>query len=110
SANASGLGPAGRAEIRAGTFGGKARRSQAEWPDRHIGSDQRVARHVVDTRALPRRCIWKRSRAGRRSETVTASPPIALSYGRGHLPVEMPAHAQVTIVRKRPLAKIATCA
>ncbi|KSV75496.1 hypothetical protein N185_16790 [Sinorhizobium sp. GW3] len=32
---------------------------------------------------------------------------IALSYGRGHLPIAMPAVAEATVIRKQPLPKIA---
>ncbi len=33
-------------------------------------------------------------------------PPIPLAYGRGHIPLRLPAGAEPTVVRKRPLPKL----
>lgn len=38
---------------------------------------------------------------------MTREDPISVSYGRGHLPLDMPAEAVATVIRKRPLPKIA---
>jgi nickel-dependent lactate racemase len=38
---------------------------------------------------------------------VTTPADLTISYGRGHLPIRLPAGAQVTVVRKQPLPKIA---
>jgi lactate racemase len=38
---------------------------------------------------------------------MTVSEPIAISYGRGHLPLRMPARAEVTMIAKGTLGKIA---
>ena len=33
--------------------------------------------------------------------------PIVISYGRGHIPIRLPTGARPTIVRKKPLPKLA---
>ncbi len=38
---------------------------------------------------------------------MTGPADIAISYGKGHLPLRMPRHAEVTTIRKQPLPKIA---
>ena len=38
--------------------------------------------------------------------TSSAHAPLAIAYGRGHLPLRLPAHARITTVRKRALPKL----
>ena len=39
--------------------------------------------------------------------TSPADAPVSIAYGRGHLPLRLPAHARITTVRKRALPKLA---
>src|SRR5208337_3228943 len=72
------------------------------------------AKGMLKVRASPRRtCCRKLGRLRKRSRAdenesahVTVSEPIAISYGRGHLTLRMPAKAEVTMIAKGKLNKI----